>query len=192
MPSWRCCDATQTGGLSEETTRPAMRISPPSGASNPATHLRSVVLPEPLAPTMTKNSPSATSRSSPLRAATLPPLTVNSLARWRIEIIGSSILHARHRIGHRLLEGLGPAPLLRRPALAFPSDLIHGGVKLYIETVGVDEFPPRVASGAAPPLVDDLYPLGAEKVPNLEQLRDAGNLEGAVMKAGLALFGQLR
>src|SRR3989338_2910241 len=152
MPSWRCCDATQTGGLSEETTRPAMRTSPPSGASNPATHLRSVVLPEPLAPTMTKNSPSATSRSSPLRAATLPPPTANSLASWRMEIIGSSIPHARHRIGRHLPEIFCPAPLRCRPALAFPSDLIHGGVKFYIETVGVDELHPRVASGAAPPL----------------------------------------
>src|SRR3970282_2121829 len=135
MPSWRCCDATQTGGVSEETTRPAMGISPPAGPSKPATPLRGVVLPEPLAPTMTKNSPSATSRSSPLRAATLPPLTVNSLARCRMEIISPSILDARHRIARRLLEILGPAPLLCRPALTFPSDLIHGGVKLYIETV---------------------------------------------------------
>jgi len=55
-------------GLSEDTIRPAIRISPPSGVSIPAMHRSKVVFPEPLAPTMTKSSPSAISRSRALTA----------------------------------------------------------------------------------------------------------------------------
>src|SRR5437899_8605262 len=88
-----------------------MRISPRSGDSNPATHLRRVVFPEPLAPTMTKNSPSATWSSKPFSADTLPSLTVNCLVRPRMEIMGlrseehtSELQSLRHLVCRLLLE----------------------------------------------------------------------------------------
>src|SRR5919109_4135089 len=91
MPSLRFWGGTQVGGLSDETTRPAIEIAPPFGTSKPAMHRNRVVLPEPLAPTITKNSPSATSRSSDFTAATVPSLTLKRLCRRRMEIIASII-----------------------------------------------------------------------------------------------------
>src|SRR5262245_21913783 len=90
MPSLRCCGETQVGGLSEETILPAMRMSPPSGVSSPAIQRSNVVLPEPLAPTMTNSSPSATSKSSDLIAAITPSLTAKRFSRRRMEIISLS------------------------------------------------------------------------------------------------------
>ena len=88
MPKFRSCGGTHTGGSSPNTVRSAMRISPPLGVSSPATQRRRVVLPEPLAPTMTKNSPSSTSRSRRLSAAeTLPSVTMNSLRSSRMVIM---------------------------------------------------------------------------------------------------------
>src|SRR6266481_8545499 len=40
---------------------------------------------------------------------------------------------------HRLLETLGPAPLLRRPARAVRSDLVHRGVQLDAESVRIPD-----------------------------------------------------
>src|SRR5690348_3287168 len=54
------------------TTRPAMSISPPVMGSSPATMRSSVDLPQPEGPTMTMNSPSATSRSMPWITCTVP------------------------------------------------------------------------------------------------------------------------
>jgi hypothetical protein len=47
------------------TTRPPMAISPPVISSSPATMRSSVLLPQPEGPTMTMNSPSAISASTP-------------------------------------------------------------------------------------------------------------------------------
>ena len=87
MPKFRSWGGTQTGGSSPNTVRSAMRISPPLGVSSPATQRSRVVLPEPLAPTMTKNSPSSTSRSRRLIAATLPSVTMNSFRSSRMVIM---------------------------------------------------------------------------------------------------------
>src|SRR5438445_9355379 len=84
---------------------------------------------------------------------------------------------------HRLLESLGPAPLLRRPALATRADLIHRGVELDVEPVGILELDPWVAPRPTPSLIDDRYVPGAEKVADLEQLGDGPDLQSTDRKS---------
>src|SRR5262249_23142788 len=93
-------------------------------------------------------------------------------------------------MSHGLLEALGPAPLLRRPALAVRADLIHRGVQLDVESVWILELDSGIPSRATTPLVDDRHVLGTEKIANLEQLGDRADLEGAVVEAGLPLAGR--
>src|SRR5262245_50502710 len=102
----------------------------------------------------------------------------------------SLIGHSLKRMRHGLLEALGPAPLLRRPALAVRADLIHRGVDLDVEPVGILELDSGIPSRATTPLVDDRHVLGTEKIANLEQLGDRADLEGAVVEAGLPLTGR--
>ena len=56
---------SRSAGSSWLTTRPPMAISPPVISSSPATMRSSVLLPQPRGPTMTMNSPSAISASTP-------------------------------------------------------------------------------------------------------------------------------
>src|SRR5581483_10491201 len=63
---------SRSRGASPVTSRPPMRISPDVASSRPPTIRSTVVLPEPDGPTRTRNSPSATSRSS-AETATAPP-----------------------------------------------------------------------------------------------------------------------
>src|SRR5580700_8323263 len=51
---------------------PAIKISPVSAASSPAISRRTVVLPDPEAPSSVKNSPSRTSSDTSSTAATFP------------------------------------------------------------------------------------------------------------------------
>ena len=74
------------GGLLEKIVRSEISICPESGVSRPATDLNRVVFPDPLAPTMTKNSPAFTSIFNLFRATTLPSSTKNSLWSSLIEI----------------------------------------------------------------------------------------------------------
>src|SRR5262245_65538548 len=90
-----------------------------------------------------------------------------------------------------LLEALGPAPLRWRPALAVRADLIHRGVHLDVESVGILELDSRIPSRATTPLVDDRHVSGVEKIANLEQLGNRADLEGAVVEAGLPLARRL-
>src|SRR5262245_7712372 len=90
-----------------------------------------------------------------------------------------------------LLEALGPAPLLRWPALAVRADLIHRGVHLDVEPVRILELDSRIPSGTTTSLIDDRHVPGAEKIANLEQLGNCADLEGAVVEAGLPLAGRL-
>ena len=56
---------SRSAGSSRLTTRAPIAISPPVISSSPATMRSSVLLPQPLGPTMTMNSPSAISASTP-------------------------------------------------------------------------------------------------------------------------------
>jgi len=51
---------------------PSIQTSPPSGWINPATIIKSVVLPDPDGPRSVRNSPSRSSRSAPASATTDP------------------------------------------------------------------------------------------------------------------------
>jgi len=65
-------DALRAYGGWRVTSTPASSTVPASGRSNPAISRSSVVLPEPEGPSIVKNSPSATSRSTPATAASCP------------------------------------------------------------------------------------------------------------------------
>src|SRR5437870_13150519 len=94
-------------------------------------------------------------------------------------------------MSHGLFETLGPAPLLRRPALAVRSDLTPRGVQLDVEPVGILELDARIARRATTSFVDDRHTPGAEKLADLEQLGHGADLQGAVVKAGLPLSARL-
>ena len=66
---------SRSAGSSLLTTRPPMSISPPVISSSPATMRSSVLLPQPLGPTMTMNSPSGMS-------ALTPWITFTALGPW--------------------------------------------------------------------------------------------------------------
>ena len=68
-------------GGSRVTSTPASSTVPASGRSNPAIRRSSVVLPEPDGPSMVKNSPSATSRSTPATAASCPYMRRTPVSR---------------------------------------------------------------------------------------------------------------
>src|SRR3990170_1454773 len=70
---------TNTRCPGEFTKRPPISISPLSGRSNPATQRSVVVLPHPLGPNRTQNSPSPTSRSMLFKASTRPWWDLNDL-----------------------------------------------------------------------------------------------------------------
>src|SRR6266545_4037275 len=72
----------------ELTNSPAISMSPLSGRSNPATQRSVVVLPQPLGPSRTQNSPSPTSRSIERSASTRPWRALNDFCRPRTLIIG--------------------------------------------------------------------------------------------------------
>src|SRR5499427_5751355 len=134
----------------------------------------------------------------PVGMATLLSSEARSVGRRRAGALSTRTLgrgrtvvnHGASLIGDslkRMSHVLGPAPLLRRPALAVCADLIHRGIQLDVESVRVLELDSRIPARATAPLVDDRHVLGPEKIANLEQLGDRADLEGAVVKAGLSL-----
>src|SRR5579875_3220484 len=66
------------------TTRPSMRISPEVTRSSPATMRSKVDFPQPDGPTMTTNSPSATSRFTPLSTIVLPSNDFETFAKVKL------------------------------------------------------------------------------------------------------------
>src|SRR6266850_1803290 len=68
---------SRLAGGSSVMSSPSTRTRPPSGRSNPATTLSSVVLPEPLGPRMVKSSPGAMSSDTPSSATTSPKRRVS-------------------------------------------------------------------------------------------------------------------
>ena len=57
-----------------EISRPSMKTRPELGLSSAPTMLRSVLLPEPDAPTTATNSPGSTQKSTPRKAQVIMPL----------------------------------------------------------------------------------------------------------------------
>src|ERR1700754_3876088 len=65
MPRSRCRGGTRMPRPGDDTTRPAMLISPPVGCSSPATQRKVVVLPQPDGPSSTTISPAGTEKLTP-------------------------------------------------------------------------------------------------------------------------------
>src|SRR5258708_13628818 len=104
---------SRLAGGSWVMSSPSTRTRPPSGRSNPATTLSSVVLPEPLGPRMVKSSPGAMSSDTPSSATTSPkrrvsPSTLSSPA------LAAPILAAN---ASRLLQHPGVPQFLRLVAV---------------------------------------------------------------------------
>src|SRR6201985_2108272 len=68
MPRSRCRGGTRMPRPGDDTTRPAMLISPPVGCSSPATQRKVVVLPQPDGPSSTTISPAGTAKLTPSMA----------------------------------------------------------------------------------------------------------------------------
>ena len=125
----RCCRSRSGGGTGRSPGTPSrpgacrvrprrrrrprrrspIRISPPSGASSPATISRMVDLPQPLGPISARCSPVARSSETPSTAATSPK-RLTSPSSFRAPLI-------RPPSAGRARLGQGPLPL-RRPVLA--------------------------------------------------------------------------
>ena len=65
MPSSRARGGTRMPRAGDDTTRPAMLISPEVGCSSPATQRSVVVLPQPDGPSSTTISPAGTEKLTP-------------------------------------------------------------------------------------------------------------------------------
>src|SRR6266700_5149978 len=65
MPSSRSRGGSRMPLAGDDTTRPAMMISPSVGCSSPATHRSVVVLPQPDGPSSTTISPAGTAKLTP-------------------------------------------------------------------------------------------------------------------------------
>src|SRR5215204_5440090 len=72
MPTLRFSGCTNTLRAAALTSRSPSQISPPSGSSRPAIRRSEVVLPQPLGPSSTSSSLSATSKLTPSSACTFP------------------------------------------------------------------------------------------------------------------------
>src|ERR1700736_3866515 len=137
MPSSRSRGGTRMPFAGDDTTRPAMLISPPVGCSSPATQRSVVVLPQPDGPSSTTISPAGTAKLTPSMAGR--PIA-NCLRRSVTSsvVVMTSLASYAHR-SLPVAEGLVP---IRDPGgvqlhilieLRVP-DLDHLG----IETFGID------------------------------------------------------
>src|SRR6266550_4011801 len=98
MPSPRSSGPRKKFRAAELTRVFPMAISPPSGLSRPATQRSKVVLPDPLKPSNTKNSRSATSIVTASTARTESPPELKIFRRFLIEIIVWAVgFSAQHR-----------------------------------------------------------------------------------------------
>ena len=100
------------------TRLPSIRMSPEVASSRPAMMRSSVDLPQPEGPTKTQNSPSLTSRSTPLMTSSGPKDLVTlvrvrwpmacpqSLTGWPVRTLSSAARQTRER-GDGVLRGGG-------------------------------------------------------------------------------------
>src|ERR1700724_1412428 len=115
MPRSRSRGGTRMPRAGDDTTRPAMLISPDVGCSRPATQRKVVVLPQPEGPSRTTISPAGTAKLTPSIAGRP---TENCLRRSLTSSVAVMIL------------------LPRRRSLAIPESLVPigdpGSVQLHV------------------------------------------------------------
>ena len=102
MPRSRRRGGTRTPRSGDETTLPAMLISPDVGCSSPATQRSVVVLPQPEGPSSTTISPAGTAKLTPSIAGR--PIA-NCLRRSVTSSVASRKLPVLERINHVLPHG---------------------------------------------------------------------------------------
>ena len=75
MKSWKITDTLRrtSGGASSATSVPSHRTHPEVGGYSPAMILASVVLPDPLSPTIATTSPGLTDRLTPSSTGAVAP-----------------------------------------------------------------------------------------------------------------------
>src|ERR1700730_13325264 len=117
MPRSRDRGGTRMARSGDETTRPAMLISPEGGCSSPATQRKVVVLPQPAAPTSTTISPAGTAKLTPSMAGRPIANCLRKSVTSSVAVM-TSLASYRHR-SLPVAEGLVP---IRDP----------GGVQLHI------------------------------------------------------------
>src|SRR5262245_30848477 len=113
MPtSWRSCARAALPGL--PTSWPQTSIRPAWIVSSPAMHRSSVLLPDPLRPTMAIVWPRATSRLTPSRTRSVPnSLTTSAMFTTAMLVAGAACMGSpfeetagqRQRIAHRKING---------------------------------------------------------------------------------------
>src|SRR5689334_23332187 len=82
------------------TALPPMRISPATGARNPAMILRRVVLPQPLGPTMHRNSDASMLKLTSSTPGTRPPGVSYASVTWDISMCGTLLPSGFRRAHH--------------------------------------------------------------------------------------------
>src|ERR1700730_14113266 len=130
MPRSRSRGGTRMPRSGEDTTRPAMLISPPVGCSRPATQRSVVVLPQPDGPSRTTISPAGTAKLTPSmagrptenclrRSLTSSVAVMSVLPRFRSLAVPVSLVPVRYP---------GPVQLYIVVELGQP-DLYHLGIE---------------------------------------------------------------
>src|SRR5215217_4306261 len=94
---WNTMAMPRSDGDRAVTVWPSMAISPPETSSRPAMVRSSVDFPQPDGPTNTTNSPSAISRSIPLRTSVDPKFLVTPVSRTSAMFPARRFLLWRHR-----------------------------------------------------------------------------------------------
>src|SRR3989344_3186413 len=107
----------RSDGDSSLAARPPMAISPPEASSRPAIVRSRVDLPHPEGPTKTTNSPSAMSRSIPLRTSVVPTRLAPPVSRTSAIFPARRCLPCAHR--KRLQEACN-LPILSGPPTGSP------------------------------------------------------------------------
>src|SRR3954466_15590802 len=97
MPRSRDRGGTKMPRSGDDTTRPAMLISPEVGCSSPATQRKVVVLPQPEGPSSTTISPAGTAKLTPSTAGRPIPNCFRKPVTSRVADIQGLHLRRKHR-----------------------------------------------------------------------------------------------
>src|SRR6185436_10047130 len=134
MPRSRRRGGTRMPRSGDETTLPAMLISPEVGCSSPATQRSVVVLPQPEGPSRTTISPAGTAKLTPSIAGRPIANCLRRSVTSSVAVMGSAISRTRRSL--RVTVGLVPISDPRRLQLHIlielgEPDLDHFGVKTF-------------------------------------------------------------
>src|SRR5450432_1590954 len=132
MPRSRDRGGTRMPRSGEDTTRPAMLISPDVGCSRPATQRKVVVLPQPDGPSSTTISPAGTEKLTPSTAGR--PIA-NCLRRSVTSSVPVMMLLSRHQslpVAENLVPVGNPRPVQLDVLVEFREpDFDHLGIEAF-------------------------------------------------------------